>query len=126
VNRVLIGVAERSASLLVQPHREAFCYLPDSWHVDRLHPSTAGHRRLAGLVAAVLREDGWPVAELEVPDPAGVAGRVTTAHWLVRHGTPWAARRARDLLPTLVALAARQALVEPWSRRAVSTQVGSR
>lgn len=97
-----------------------------AWHVDRVHPSPAGHRRLALAVAAGLAdldpayaaalaaEDGAPaaltpfasgraavlVARLPAaPDPPGAWQRLA---WLVKAGLPWCVRRGRDFLPGLL------------------------
>lgn len=42
-----------------------------------------------------------------VPAPVDTARRLA---WLVRHGTPWLAKRSLDLVPTLAWLMARQVL----------------
>jgi lysophospholipase L1-like esterase len=109
VNATLREVARQTSCLLVEPHREPSCYRRDSWHVDRLHPSSRGHTLLARTVAERLRQEGWQVGEVP-DDDAPVPTRGETVCWLVRYGTPWLARRARDLLPTLAVLAAREAI----------------
>jgi lysophospholipase L1-like esterase len=79
-------------------------YERDAWSIDRLHPSELGHRLLAGGVAALLAEAGFGV-----PFPVGTrcaGGRVVSAFdraaWLLVRGTPWLARRGRDLGPVIV------------------------
>jgi hypothetical protein len=79
-------------------------YERDAWSVDRLHPSELGHRLLAGGVAALLAEAGFGV-----PFPVGTrcaGGRAVSAFdraaWLLVRGTPWLARRGRDLGPVIV------------------------
>jgi lysophospholipase L1-like esterase len=88
-----------------------------AWHVDRVHPSPAGHRQLA-LAAATALTDMDPgyasptvrgadqervralAARLpEAPDPPSVWQRLA---WLVTAGLPWCARRGRDFLPGLL------------------------
>lgn len=94
-----------------------------AWHVDRVHPSPAGHRRLA-LGAATALADLDPVYEIapdealavgqapavaraellaarlpEAPDPPSVWQRLV---WLLRAGLPWCVRRGRDFLPGLL------------------------
>jgi lysophospholipase L1-like esterase len=76
-----------------------------AWHVDRVHPSPAGHRRLALGVAAELAglDPAYapaPAARLpEAPEPPSVWQRLV---WLVRAGLPWCVRRGRDFLPGLL------------------------
>jgi lysophospholipase L1-like esterase len=88
-----------------------------AWHVDRVHPSPAGHRQLA-LAAATALADLDPeyapppvrgsdrewvralAARLpEAPDAPSVWQRLA---WLLRAGLPWCARRGRDFLPGLL------------------------
>ncbi|MDR7383613.1 SGNH/GDSL hydrolase family protein [Promicromonospora iranensis] len=88
-----------------------------AWHVDRVHPSPAGHRQLA-LAATTALADMDPeyapppvrgsdqewvralAARLpEAPDPPSVRQRLG---WLVRAGLPWCVRRGRDFLPGLL------------------------
>lgn len=89
-----------------------------AWHVDRVHPSPAGHRRLALAVATALMDldpayapspagESLRAARVEVlaarlpaaPDPPSVWQRLV---WLVRAGLPWCVRRGRDFLPGLL------------------------
>ena len=72
-----------------------------AWSVDRLHPSALGHRELAGMALAALEPLGWqPYREFLAPSAAQPSG-ARRAWWLLRHGTPWFAKRSRDLLPEL-------------------------
>lgn len=86
-----------------------------AWHVDRVHPSPTGHRRLALAAATALslgRDLGRDLdlglglehevlaARLpEAPDPPSAGQRLA---WLVRAGLPWCLRRGRDFLPGLL------------------------
>lgn len=83
-----------------------------AWHVDRVHPSPAGHRRLALGVATALADldpryavDPGSTADTlaarlpDAPDPPSVWQRLA---WLVKAGLPWCARRGRDFLPGLL------------------------
>jgi hypothetical protein len=79
-----------------------------AWHVDRVHPSPAGHRKLAlaagrALVDAPLtgaaRTEALAARLPEAPDPPSVWQRLA---WLVTAGLPWCARRGRDFLPGLL------------------------
>jgi hypothetical protein len=69
------------------------------WSIDRLHPSEAGHRRLAGLYHRALADVGWPVG----PEPSSVPShrppnRRTQVWWMATRGAQWALRRSTDLL----------------------------
>ncbi|WP_275006960.1 GDSL-type esterase/lipase family protein [Promicromonospora iranensis] len=88
-----------------------------AWHVDRVHPSPAGHRQLALAAATALADMGPEYAPLpvrgtdqewvralaarlpEAPDPPSVWQRLG---WLLRAGLPWCLRRGRDFLPGLL------------------------
>ncbi|MFR9792329.1 SGNH/GDSL hydrolase family protein [Streptomyces sp. MB22_4] len=79
------------------------------WSADRLHPGERGHRQLAVRFHALLAEAGRatgrpPSPEPEFPAPTRTAGLL----WLATAGTAWVARRCRDLLPQLLALAAEE------------------
>lgn len=80
-----------------------------AWHVDRVHPSPAGHRRLAlGVAAELAGLDPAYVPDAarlpEAPDPPSARQRLA---WLVRAGLPWCVRRGRDFVPGCSA---------PWCR----------
>ncbi|GAB4086619.1 hypothetical protein GCM10028784_32490 [Myceligenerans cantabricum] len=99
-----------------------------AWHIDRVHPSPTGHRRLALGVArawldavdlagptctvpatgavhevpttAALPSDADLAARLpDAPDPPS---RRQRARWLVTQGIPWTWRRGGDFLPGLI------------------------
>ena len=94
-----------------------------AWHVDRVHPSPAGHRRLALGVATALADTdpGYGIAPEqtlavgqppsgarakalaarlpEAPDPPSASQRLV---WLLGAGLPWCVRRGRDFLPGLL------------------------
>jgi len=83
------------------------------WSVDRLHPSERGHRVVAHAYAVMLRERGFPVAQLPGLEPDGPCPtRRAQAWWLATEGTLWVAHRATDLVPDLSRLAA----VDWWYR----------
>jgi lysophospholipase L1-like esterase len=103
-----------------------------AWHVDRVHPSAAGHRRLALSAAMVLADlDARYAVTTRIPvdtsasatAPAvgqaiararidALAARLPEAPdppsvwqrlaWLVKAGLPWCLRRGRDFLPGLL------------------------
>lgn len=75
-----------------------------AWHVDRVHPSPAGHRRLALGVAGELAglDPAYAPDDARLPgapDPPSARQRLV---WLVRAGLPWCARRGRDFVPGLL------------------------
>jgi lysophospholipase L1-like esterase len=77
------------------------------WSIDRLHPSEAGHRRLAGLYHAALAGSGWPVGAPPSPVPTNrPPTRRSQAWWMATRGAQWVLRRSTDLLPQLTMLAA--------------------
>lgn len=77
-----------------------------AWHIDRVHPSPAGHRRLALGVATALADVDRAYAAAAraarlpaAPDPPSARQRLV---WLLRAGLPWCVRRGRDFLPGLL------------------------
>jgi hypothetical protein len=66
------------------------------WSVDRLHLSTAGHRRVAGHVLRVLGVEPDPVW-LDAPTAprplAWPVARAADARWAARYLAPWVKRR---------------------------------
>ncbi|MFE7506096.1 SGNH/GDSL hydrolase family protein [Promicromonospora sp. NPDC057488] len=75
-----------------------------AWHVDRVHPSPAGHRRLAlgvaGELAGLDPAYALDTARLpDAPDPPSARQRLV---WLARAGLPWCVRRGRDFVPGLL------------------------
>jgi lysophospholipase L1-like esterase len=80
----------------------------DLWAPDRLHPSELGHRRLARLVGALIREEGL---DFDLPTLTCTSEPSTArdlARSLVVDVAPWLVRRVRDLGPW----AARRALLQ--------------
>ncbi|WNM25429.1 SGNH/GDSL hydrolase family protein [Demequina capsici] len=80
------------------------------WHVDRVHPSAAGHRAIAVEVLGALGDAAPQMAPL-VPAPASPRWH-ERAWWLARHGTPWVAKRSRDLIPQVAAVVTHELLEE--------------
>ncbi|TDU88193.1 lysophospholipase L1-like esterase [Kribbella voronezhensis] len=75
-------------------------YRRDFWSVDRLHPGERGHRRLARAFADELQRHGVRIAVPPALDCAGdTPSKWADTLWMLREGTPWLARRARDLAP---------------------------
>ncbi|GAB3175055.1 hypothetical protein GCM10027059_48220 [Myceligenerans halotolerans] len=93
-----------------------------AWHIDRVHPSPAGHRKLAlGVARAWLGEAAGegareaaaePARPENTPPEAALAARLPVAPeppsrwqragWLVVKGIPWTWRRGGDFLPGLI------------------------
>ncbi|MGW7432498.1 SGNH/GDSL hydrolase family protein [Streptomyces sp. NPDC054861] len=76
------------------------------WSADRLHPGERGHRVIAARFHALLADRGLahgapPSTAPDRPPPS----RADALLWLATAGTGWVARRCRDLLPQLLALA---------------------
>jgi lysophospholipase L1-like esterase len=98
VQRRLSG-ASRLA--LVDPRVSHVTSTSAAWSVDRLHPSALGHRELAGMALAALEPLGWQPSRGFLAPSAAQPSPARRAWWLLRHGTPWFAKRSRDLLPEL-------------------------
>ena len=74
------------------------------WHLDRMHPSPAGHRMLARVVADLLAERGFAAPGTMTPYVRAEASRLDEARWAVRTGVPWLLRRALNLIPEMAAV----------------------
>jgi hypothetical protein len=82
--------------------------------VDRLHPNERGHRLVArrfwdALDAAGLALGAQPSTEPTSPPPT----RRDEIKWMATKGTAWVMRRSVDLIPYMLFMAARDALVGP-------------
>ncbi|MFJ6672988.1 GDSL-type esterase/lipase family protein [Actinosynnema sp. NPDC091369] len=99
-------------------------YSPETWAVDRLHPSEAGHRRLAAAFAARLARAGCEVPGRVSPTCTGGI-EVTPLHhlgWLVVKGVPWLWRRGRDLVPYAATILYRSWAGRPEPARYVAAE----
>jgi hypothetical protein len=84
-----------------------------NWSVDRLHPNERGHRLIACRLWDRLEAAGLPVAERPGSEPTSpVPTRRDDALWMATKGTRWFLRRSVDLIPYMLFIAAREALVE--------------
>jgi len=80
-----------------------------SWHIDRMHPSEAGHRALARLITPVLSQMGVVVAhefsvkqsEHEYP-VTKASNKLAMTWWVLTHVVPWVIWRSYDLFPQLI------------------------
>lgn len=106
LNDIVDAVVRRHGIGCVDLDLMAGAYAPETWAVDRLHPSELGHRRLAAAFAARLAEAGCEVPGRVSPVCTGGL-KVTPLHhvgWLVFKGVPWLWRRGRDLVPYAAAI----------------------
>ncbi len=87
------------------------------WHVDRVHPSALGHRALARSVLEQLGT-GDSLEACLLP-PARSPRLDERLWWLARHGTPWVAKRSRDLIPQVAAVVTHELLEDRRRRRHV-------
>lgn len=86
-------------------------YQRRNWSVDRLHPNERGHRLIAVRLWDRLAESGVPVALRPEGEPTGPAPtRGDDLWWMATKGTRWLLRRSVDLIPSMLFLAAREAL----------------
>lgn len=84
------------------------------WHVDRVHPSALGHRALARHVLKALGTADHETTPMPAPGSPRAHDRVW---WLLRHGTPWVAKRSRDLIPQVAAVVTHELLEDRRRRR---------
>jgi lysophospholipase L1-like esterase len=96
LNRAVGESAGRHGATLVDLFADDEFLNPVLWSADRLHLSSAGHRRVAGRVLTALGvepEPGW-LAPADRPVPARwLAARAADARWAGRHLAPWIKRR---------------------------------
>jgi lysophospholipase L1-like esterase len=90
---------------------EVFARLGDSaWHIDRIHPSPAGHRALAEAALRVLTPT-YPQVE-RICAPGSRPSLTARGWWLARRGLPWLAKRSRDLIPQMAQVVTHEMLEE--------------
>ncbi|MGR8011857.1 SGNH/GDSL hydrolase family protein [Streptomyces hypolithicus] len=90
------GLAARHGALVVDLYGSPVLGDPRMWHVDRLHLTAEGHRRVAEAVWQALgqaAEDDWrsPLAPGE--QPGWVARRGSDLRFAREHLVPWIGRR---------------------------------
>jgi len=96
LNRAVGDVADKHGAMLVDLWHDGEFHNPRLWSEDRLHLSTAGHRRVAARVLTTLGLEADP-EWLRSPDPPDrrtwVAARARDARWARQHLAPWVRRR---------------------------------
>jgi hypothetical protein len=90
------ALAERHDAILIDLFADDTFRNPAMWSVDRLHLSSAGHRRVAGHVLNALGvgvdEDWLLVPPAPAPSPWLLA-RGADLRWAGQHLAPWLKRR---------------------------------
>jgi lysophospholipase L1-like esterase len=112
LNTVVDEIAARHGTVHLDLADHPSTYDRRMWSVDRLHPSERGHRLVARGFGELLRAAGWPLPALPAAEPSGGAEPTRWGHawWLATRGTGWLAERCTDLVPSLAAMALREAL----------------
>jgi lysophospholipase L1-like esterase len=106
VNEAVDEIALRYHTLHLDAARDPAIYERRYWSVDRLHPNERGHRFVACQFHAMLAAAGYPVGPSPDPEPSTPPpSRMAEVRWMATKGTTWLARRSRDLVPALLALA---------------------
>jgi lysophospholipase L1-like esterase len=109
VNAAVDEIALRYDTVHLDAARDPAIYERRYWSVDRLHPNERGHRFVACQFHAMLTAAGVPVGPSPDPEPSTPPpSRMAEVRWMATKGTTWLARRSRDLVPALVALAIRE------------------
>ncbi len=90
---------------------EVFAHLGEAaWHIDRIHPSPAGHRALA---EAALRALAAKYPQVKDINTAGARpSLLARCWWLTRQGLPWLAKRSHDLIPHMAQVVTHELLEE--------------
>lgn len=128
VNEVLDTMAARFGTLHLDVAGLAQAYDRDLWAADRIHPNERGHRLLARSFHRLLAEAGVPVGQPAGAEPdSRPPGLMAELAWLATKGTTWVLRRCVDLLPYLLAMAARDVLDRrPPAHRSISEVADAR
>lgn len=109
VNAALDAAAERFGTLHFDAAGTAAAYDRKMWAVDRLHPNERGHRLIARSFHSLLADIGLPVGVAPAAEPANPPpSRLAEFTWMATKGTAWVVKRSTDMVPYLLALAARE------------------
>jgi lysophospholipase L1-like esterase len=114
VNAELNRVATHFRTLHWDAANDPETYDRRNWSVDRLHPNERGHRLIARRFWDRLDAAGFPLATR--PDLTPTSPPPTRRNefaWMATKGTKWFLRRSVDLIPYLLFMAAREALIQP-------------
>jgi hypothetical protein len=101
VNEATKRLSKEFGAVILQTRSLSGIYEREKWHVDRMHPSKFGHQFIAAQFAALLRDRGYFVGNVQI-DPINNRSRKDSILWMLRNGTPWFLKRSVDLLPGLV------------------------
>jgi lysophospholipase L1-like esterase len=114
VNAELDRVAVHFGTLHWDATSDPDTYDRRNWSVDRLHPNERGHRLIACRFWDALAAAGHELADRPDPNPASPPpSKGSEALWMATKGTKWFLRRSVDLIPYLLFMAAREALIQP-------------
>jgi lysophospholipase L1-like esterase len=114
VNAELDRVADQFGTLHWDASNDPETYDRRNWSVDRLHPNERGHRLIACRFWDQLAAAGHPMTLRPDPTPTSPPpARRDELVWMATKGTKWFLRRSVDLIPYLLLLAAREALIRP-------------
>lgn len=109
VNLITRQLAMRYSSILLETRSLPGIYDLKKWHVDRMHPSKNGHEFIADSYAHLLRKRGFEVNRVEI-STINNRSRRDSILWMLKNGTPWFLKRSVDLLPSMLALMAIEAM----------------
>src|SRR5580692_8940639 len=109
VNAELDRIAAHYGTMHWDASTDPETYDRRNWSVDRLHPNERGHRLIACRMWDRLAAAGVPVTDR----PGAAPTRGDDVLWMATKGTKWFLRRSVDLIPYMLFMAAREALVQP-------------
>ena len=107
VNRITRKMAMRYGSIFLETRSLPDIYNLEKWHVDRMHPSRAGHQFIADSFAHLLRKRGFDVNHIDFTC-GNNRSRKDSVIWMIKNGTPWFFKRSFDLLPAVLLLMAKE------------------
>src|ERR1700743_2545473 len=114
VNAELDRIAAHYGTVHWDASTDPEAYDRRNWSVDRLHPNERGHRLIACRFWDQLAAAGHEMAMRPDPTPTSPPpARREEVLWMATKGTKWFLRRSVDLIPYLLLLAAREALIHP-------------
>jgi lysophospholipase L1-like esterase len=114
VNAELDRVAVHFGTLHWDATNDPETYDRRNWSVDRLHPNERGHRLIACRFWDALAAAGYELGQRPDPTPASPPPtKRNEVIWMATKGTKWFLRRSVDLIPYLLFMAAREALIQP-------------